>query len=86
MTYFMQVLGVATTQEWATLAWQRLGDNNEESCAARRIASEQMLHALAQEGFIPDEDYLRDVELLVSGRMSYNEHRAYLGEKYKECA
>jgi len=86
MSYTMQMLGVSNVDEWAALAWRRPQDKDEQACANRRHASDQMLAMMYNKPLISDESFLADVELLVSGRMSYDEHRAYLCEKYKERA
>lgn len=86
MSHIMKALGVNNTQEWAALARKRPADKDKQACANRQHASDQMLAMLSSTGFVPDEFFLADAELLVSGRMSHDEHRAYLSEKYKEPA
>jgi hypothetical protein len=83
MSHIMKALGVRDAAEWAALAWRRPADADAEAIAARREASEQMLTAMRAE---PDASFLDDAELLISGRMSFEEHRAYLAEKYKREA
>ncbi len=83
MSHAMKALGVASAEEWSSLAWARPADADEEATARRRQASQQMLAIMATTGFTPGDAFMDDAELLITGRMSPEEHRAYLAEKYK---
>lgn len=38
------------------------------------------------DGFVPDDEFARDMDLLVSGKMAPEDHRAYLKGKYQRAA
>ncbi|MCH2547932.1 MAG: hypothetical protein MK052_10040 [Alphaproteobacteria bacterium] len=47
---------------------------------------EDVLSALCMDSAITDEEFAADLQLLVSGKMSPEEHRAYLKGKYTHQA
>lgn len=48
-----------------------------------RGSVEDILSALSIDSFVPDDEFAADLDLLVSGKMSPEEHRAYLKSKYQ---
>lgn len=44
---------------------------------------EEVLSVFSIDGFVPDDEFAADIDLLVSGKMSPEEHRAYLKDKYQ---
>ena len=48
-----------------------------------RGSVEDILSAFSIDSFVPDDEFAADMDLLVSGRMSPEEHRAYLKDKYR---
>lgn len=53
---------------------------------SRRQSLEDVLSALNIGSYVPDDEFAADMQLLVSGKMSPEEHRAYLKEKYSSHA
>lgn len=49
----------------------------------KRSSVEDMLSFFSINGFIPDDEFAADMQLLVSGQMTPEEHRAYLKAKYE---
>lgn len=49
-----------------------------------RSSVEEILSVFSIDGFVPDDEFAADIDLLVSGKMSPDEHRAYIKEKYKQ--
>lgn len=47
-----------------------------------RQRSEELLSSFSINRFVPDDEFAADLQLLVSGKMSPEEHRAYLKNKY----
>lgn len=43
---------------------------------------EEVLAVFSIDGFVPDDEFAADMDLLVSGKMSPEEHRVYLKDKY----
>lgn len=48
-----------------------------------RGSVEDILSAFSIDSFVPDDEFAADMELLVSGKMSPEEHRVYLRDKYR---
>lgn len=51
-----------------------------------RQRPEELLSSFSINGFVPDDEFAADMQLLVSGKMSPEEHRAYLKNKYSTAA
>lgn len=49
-----------------------------------RSSVEDILSVFSIDGFVPDDEFAADMQLLVSGEMSPDEHRAYLKQKYQQ--
>ena len=43
---------------------------------------QELLSSFSINGFVPDEEFAADIQLLVNGEMSPEEHRTYLKNKY----
>ncbi len=71
-----------TIEEWLEAAEARPPMDDDALIVRRRQAMLQMVAAMRLEGVEPDAAFLRDQELFVTGRMSPEEHRAYLKAKY----
>lgn len=52
----------------------------------RQRSLEELLSIAHIDGFVPDDEFARDMQLLVQGEMSPEEHREYLKKKYQNVA
>lgn len=78
---FMLALGVSDAAGWAGAALARPSPLSDEQIWERRknLAN---ITAMADGGRRISQSLLEDDELLITGRMSFAEHRAYLFQKY----
>jgi hypothetical protein len=83
-SYYMDTLGVTSVQEWADIAEKRPANLEEETLERIGRMGEKMLAIMRVDSFEADEEVLKDNELLLTGRMGFDEHRAFLKEKYKD--
>lgn len=49
-----------------------------------RSSVEDILSVFSIDGFVSDDEFAADMQLLVSGAMSPEQHRAYLKQKYQQ--
>ncbi len=52
----------------------------------RRSSMDELLAEFHIDGFVSDDEFARDLEKLVNGEMSPEEHREYLRKKYQHAA
>ena len=52
----------------------------------RQRSLDELLSLARIDGFVPDDEFARDMDLLVSGKLSPEEHREYLKKKYQNVA
>lgn len=51
-----------------------------------RRSLEELLTTFYIDGFVSDDEFARDMDLLVNGKMSPEQHREYLKQKYQNAA
>lgn len=51
----------------------------------RQRSLEELLTLAHMDGFVPDDEFARDMQLLVQGEMSPQQHREYLKKKYQSA-